>query len=94
MPEMIDGGKGCRLRLKFSWPLSEEDYFGIRNGTVTLKSRSGNWPEKEWELRMPGKQIVPVLWRCDLNLRGGCSWKMSADIIQGICKAADMTILK
>ena len=70
VPEMIDGGKGCRLRLKFSWPLSEEDYIGIRSGAVTLKSRSGKLPrKKEWELRMPGKQIVPVLWRCDLNLR-------------------------
>jgi hypothetical protein len=70
VPEMIDGGKGCRLHLKFSWPLSEEDYIGIRSGAVTLKSRSGKLPrKKEWELRMPGKQIVPVLWRCDLNLR-------------------------
>ena len=70
VPEMIDGGKGCRLRLKFSWPLLEEDYIGIRSGAVTLKSRSGKLPrKKEWELRMPGKQIVPVLWRCDLNLR-------------------------
>lgn len=94
VPEMIDGGKGCRLRLKFSWPLSEEDYFGIRNGTVTLKSRSGKLPrKKEWELRMPGKQIVPVLWRCDLNLRERLFMeKMSGRYYSGApIKAADLT---
>ena len=94
VPEMIDGGKGCRLRLKFSWPLSEEDYFGIRNGTVTLKSRSGKLArKKEWELRMPGKQIVPVLWRCDLNLRERLFMeKMSGRYYSGASvKAADMT---
>ena len=94
VPEMIDGGKGCRLRLKFSWPLSEEDYIGIRSGTVTLKSRSGKLPrKKEWELRMPGKQIVPVLWRCDLNLRERLFMeKMSGRYYSGApIKAADLT---